>query len=157
MTWPRGDEETKRWLARKLGMVLIPPLLWEELSNSGHVAEVIDSPSAESFAELEAAARRMVRVSRELLGSPTRGVRRSRIGSGALLDESEIRRARVFSMSLGGIAATDETVRRFRQQVLGGGPLPADEAQAALSSPALYLLNPRTLRSLSVPIRHHEA
>ncbi len=99
----------------------------------------------------------MVQVSRELLGAPTRGVRRSRVGSRALLDESEIRHAGVFSRSLARIAATDEAVRRFRTQVLGGEPLAADEAQRALSSPALYLLSPKSLRSLSMPIRHHEA
>jgi hypothetical protein len=155
MEQPRSERELQKWLARKLGIPMVPPALWKELVDGAFVWEVLDAPIPRLFEDIEREARRRWRGWR-LTGRTTRTGRREK-SSRSLMTAAEIRRSEVFSRFLGRYATRDRAVIRFRSQVLGDRIPSTTEAERLLASPALYLLSPAELRSRSVPLLAHEA
>ncbi len=157
MDWPRTDEAVKSWLAGQLKLAAISEPLWELLVSAGFVWPALDEPSAETFGELERAARQFMRLAIESVRPAARGRAGRRARSTSLLLPSDVGRAAAVSRFLGRLAGEETAVRQFREQVLGGQIASAAQADGLLGSPTLYLLSVDELRSSFVPLWDHEA
>ncbi len=156
MDWPKDEHQVRVWLAERLKPKVLTPSLWQELLDYSRVGDAIESQSKEGFAELEERARSYLRAARGMrLAPPRSGSGRTRMKK--LLTDEEIRRAEVYSLLLGSLAAKDVGVSRFRQEVLGDRLLTRTKAQALLASPVPYMMSTDELRQSAIPLLDHRA
>lgn len=156
MARPSSERELRLWLAGKLRRPSLPEWLWSELCDYSYVRQALEGGAAEDLQALLDEARRLLRIVRCAGGSKSIPGRRKHPHPERLVSKGEGRRAEALSGYLATLGASEVTVRRFREEMLGGATLSREQVNSLLRSPAPYLLSRAEFGPDSVAvIRHH--
>jgi len=168
--WDTKDEEDlRRWVASKLKED-IPQRIWEELKEEGSIQEALNPNYAFSRQEFLDLVKKYLRLVRETIFEPDlRGLDIGEVERVVGGQEEETKtislskddplywRGQAFTAYLLKLVAQDSMVKEFRQRVLGGANLSADQAIALLDSPAAAIFSCGWFEEQGVPFVGHKA